>query len=115
MNQKFHPEQFKQLLNRSLARLDQPTLSRLRDARMLALARYDAHSTAPVFAWASLWTDRHHPVGSHHKFNIWATAVLLVAILFSCTAYWHHTTDHDVSDVDIAILTDELPIEVYVD
>jgi len=115
MNQKFHPEQIKQLLNRSLARLDQPTLARLRDARAQALVRYDAHSAAPAFAWASLWTDHRHAADSHHKSHYLAAAVLLAALLFSGAAYWHHTTDHDVSDVDIAILTDDLPIEMYVD
>lgn len=115
MNQKFHPEQVKQLLNRSLAQFDQPTLARLRDARKKALERYDAHSTAPAFALASLWAGHHRASGSHHKLHFWAAAVLLVAILFSCTAYWHHTTDRDISDVDIAILTDDLPIEMYVD
>ena len=115
MRHKFYPQQVKHLLNRSLSQLDQPTLGRLHDAREKALARYDAHSTAPAFAWAGLWTDHHHAAGLHHKSHFWAAAVLLVAILFSCTAYWHHTTDHDVSDVDIAILTDDLPIEIYVD
>ena len=115
MNQKFHPEKIKQLLNRSLARLDQPTLVRLHDAHEKALVRYDAHSTAPTFALASLWAGHRHTVDSHHKSHYWAAIVLLVALIFSCTAYWHHMTDHDVSDVDIAILTDDLPIEVYVD
>ena len=115
MNQKFHPEQVKQLLNRSLAQLDQPTLARLRNAREKALVRYDAHRTAPAFAWAGLWTDHHHAAGSHHRSHYWAAAVLLVALIFSCTAYWQHANDHDVSDVDIAILTDDLPIEMYVD
>lgn len=115
MNQKFHPEQIKQLLNRSLARLDQPMLAQLCDAREKALARYDAHSAAPAFAWASLWTDHRHAADSHRKSHYLAAAALLAALLFSGAAYWHHTADHDVSDVDIAILTDELPIEVYVD
>ncbi len=115
MNQKFYPEQIKQLLNRSLAQLDQPTLTRLRDARAQALARHDAHSTAPAFAWATLWTDHRHAADSHHKSHYLAAIVLLAALLFSGAAYWHHTVDHDVSDVDIAILTDDLPIEVYVD
>jgi len=114
MNQKFYPDQVKQLLNRSLARLDQPTLARLRDARTQALARYDAHSTVPAFAWASLGADHRHTADAHHKSHYLAAAVLLAALLFSGAAYWHHT-DHDVSDVDIAILTDDLPIEMYVD
>lgn len=113
MNKKFQPAQIKQLLNRSLAQLDQPTLTRLRHARTQALARYDARCTAPAFAWAGF--GHHHASDSHHKSHRWAAIVLLVALLFSCTAYWHHTTDHDLSDEDIAILTDDLPIEVFVD
>ncbi len=111
MDQKFYPEHVKQLLNRSLGRLDQPTLARLRDVRIQALARYDARSAAPIFAWAGNW----HVAGSHHKSYYGAIVVLLIALLFSGTAYWHQATDHDVSDVDIAILTDDLPIEMYVD
>lgn len=115
MNQEFHPEQIKQQLNRSLAQLDQPTLARLRNARAQALARYDAHSAAPAFAWTSLWTDHPHSADSHRKSHYLAAAVLLAALLFSGAAYWHHTGDYDVSDEDIAILTDDLPIEMYVD
>lgn len=114
MNQEFHPQQIKHLLNRSLAQIDQPTLARLRDARAQALTRYDAHSAAPAFALANMW-GHHHAADFHHKSLHWIAIVLLVTLMFSCTAYWHHKTDHDVSDVDIAILTDDLPIEVYVD
>ena len=109
MNQKLHSEQVRQLLNNSLNRLDQPALARLRHAREQALARYDSHITAPAFAWACKWRI----TGSHHKSHYFAAAVLLAAILFGGITYWHQ--EHDVSEVDIAILTDELPIEVYVD
>lgn len=109
MNQKLHSEQIRQLLNSSLTRLEQPTLARLRHAREQAVARYDAHSTAPAFAWAGNW----YAAGSHHKSHYFAAAVLLAVILFSGVTYWHR--EHDVSEVDIAILTDDLPIEVYVD
>ena len=116
MNQKFYPEKIKQLLNRSLSQLEQPTLELLREARTQALARYDARSTAPTLAWASHSSRSGHSTHSHHKSYYWAAAILLAACLFSGAAYWQHaTTEHDTSDVDIAILTDDLPMHVYVD
>ena len=114
MNNQLRPEQIKQLLNRSLAQMEQPTLARLRDARTQALARYDARRTAPAFALAGLWTGSWHS-GSHPKYHYWAAAIVFAACLLSGAAYWQHANEHDIGDVDIAILTDELPIELYVD
>ena len=113
MNEKLNTQTIKQLLNSSSARLEQPTLARLRDVRMQALARHDARSTAPAFAWAGALTGSEH--GSHRGHYYRASAVLFAALLFSGVNYLQHLTDHDNSDVDIAILTDDLPIDVYVD
>ena len=117
MNQKFHPEQIRQLLNRSLSQIEQPTLERLREARTQALARYDAHNAAPAFAWAGNSSRPEHSANLRHKpYYYWVGAILLVAFLFSGAAYWKNaTTEQDVSEVDIAILTDDLPMHVYVD
>ncbi|MBI5657976.1 MAG: DUF3619 family protein [Nitrosomonadales bacterium] len=109
MNKKLHPEQVRQLLNRSLTQLEQPVLVRLRDAREQALARHAERVAAPAFAWAGNWLF----AATHHKSRYFAAAALLAIAVFSGGAYWHH--EHDVSEVDVAILTDELPIEVYVD
>lgn len=118
MNKRFDPEQVGPLLDRSLSRIKQPTLERLRDARMQALARYDAHSTAtaPAFAWAGRHAHTSHGAHGHRKAYYWAGALLLAACLFSGAAYWQHATgDHDTSAVDLAILTDDMPMHVYVD
>jgi hypothetical protein len=116
MNNKLSTESIRQLLNRSSAQLEQPTLARLRDVRTQALARYDARSTAPAFVWAgSTSTNSGHTTGSHRNQYYWAAAVLLAALLFSGATYWQHVAEHDNSDVDIAILTDDLPIDVYVE
>ena len=114
MNNKLNTESIRQLLNHSSAQLEQPTLTRLRDVRMQALARYDARSTASAFAWAGA-NGSGHGTGSHHSHHYWASAVLLAALLFSGVTYWQHLVEHDNSDVDIAILTDDLPIDVYVE
>ena len=115
MNKKLNTESIRQQLNRSSAQLDQSTLGRLREARAQALARYDARSTAPVFAWVGALTGNMHTANSHRSHYYLAIAVLLAAFLYSGATYWQHAADHDNSDVDIAILTDELPIDAYVD
>jgi len=43
-----------------------------------------------------------------------AALLLAVGILSSIT-YWYQAPANDTSDVDIAILTDDLPLQVYVD
>lgn len=115
MNQKFYPEQIKQPLNHSLTQIEQPALERLRIARTQALARYDAHSTAPAFSWAGHSPHSGQNANSHHKSYYWAGAILLAACLYSGASYWQQAAEHDTSAVDIAILTDDLPIHVYVD
>lgn len=112
---KLSTETIRQLLNRSSARIEQPALARLRDARTQALARYDARSAAPAFVWAGFSSK--HTTGPHRNHYLyWIAAALLAASLFSAVTYWKSAADHDhdVSDVDIAILTDDLPIDVYV-
>jgi hypothetical protein len=41
--------------------------------------------------------------------------MLLVASLFSSIAYRQQAMDSDTSDEDIAILTDDLPIQYYLE
>jgi hypothetical protein len=115
MNKKWNSEPVKHLLNCSLAQLDQSTLARLRSARVQALNRYEARSsTVPLFVWASehaIW----HASAHRHRIYYWAGIILLAASLFSSIAYWQQAVDNDTSDEDIAILTDDLPIQYYVE
>lgn len=103
----------KQLLNHSAAQLDKPTLTRLHQAREQAMARYTTHYIEPVFARTghAVW----HAFGTQHKSRLWAATLLVALILFSATAYWNQNAKSDTTDVDIAILTDDLPIHFYVD
>jgi hypothetical protein len=115
MNPKtFNTEAVRQLLNRSTRQIGPLELERLRAARMGALEHYDARvATAPAFAWAGLG---HFGFGARHsKSYYWAGAVLLAACLFGTATYWQQMTEHDNSDVDIAILTDDLPMDAYVE
>ena len=107
------PDSIKQLLNRSVTRLDGKTIENLRSSRNLALKRHRELQHAPVQAWLThhgLWAGDSH---SHHKHVYWALIVIFVACLFTGITYVQH--DHDHSDVDIELLTDDLPVDAYVE
>jgi hypothetical protein len=114
MSHEINTEAVRQALNRSAAGLDQPTLAKLRNSREQALAHFDARNKAPVLAWISELAGIGHSTGSHRHYH-WAFSLLLAVALFGGAMYWQHATEHDNSDVDIAILTDDMPIDVYVD
>ena len=108
-------DSIKQLLNQSVTQLDTATLDNLRTARNRALEAYRAQQKAPVQAWL-----HHHGIllGSSaqgHKYRYLALALIFSAVLFSGSAYWQQANDHDHSDIDIAILTDDLPVDAYVE
>jgi hypothetical protein len=115
MNKELNADLIRQQLNRSSAKLDQPTLMRLREARMQALARYDGRNTSRSFIWVSTLAGSAHYTKSHRNHYYWAAVLLCIALLFGGISYWQSETEHDSSDVDIAILTGDLPIEAYVE
>ncbi len=110
------PKKIAQLLTQSTRQLDEATLSALINARQNALKRQLVH--APVFALtpasahtSARWTGRLMP----HSAQPWIAAGLLAAILVAGTGFWHHAQEQQISELDVAILTDDLPIEVFVD
>ncbi len=109
MNQKLQPEHIRQVLDNSLEQIEPSVLSRLRQAREQALARHDAAAASRASDWAARW----HFDTPHYKFRYFVAATVFAAVLFSGITYWQQV--HEAAEVDVAILTDELPIEVYVD
>jgi Protein of unknown function (DUF3619) len=105
----------KELLDESTLQLTPVTLEKLRNSRSRALAHQRTHSRVPVLAWLG------HHGGQHDSFHMsksmsWAVAALFVACLVSGATFWqNYTSEHEICDVDIAILTDDLPIHVYLD
>lgn len=101
------------LLNTSLARLEQPTLARLRDARAQALARHQESRVVPALSWVEniAWPS----AGTQYKPHFWAATALIAALLVSVAAYWPQIVEKDSTAVDISILTDDLPMHVYLD
>lgn len=104
------PEAIAKLLTRATQQLDGRTVVALRQARNVALERQSL--SKPVF---SLSTGNAHWLMPHSAHQWVATVILLVATLVGGVNYWQHTQEHDLDHLDVAILTDDLPLEVFVD
>lgn len=105
------PEAIAGLLTRATGQLDDNTVAALRRARNLALERQALNQ--PAFA---LSTGHHIHWPIPHTTQQWmAMAVLLVAVLAGGVSYWHHAHEREMSHLDIAILTDDLPMEIFID
>lgn len=113
MKENLDTDTVRQLLNHSLSQIDQATLSRLREARNQALTHTPAHAQSPVLAWID--TRLHRLLPAKHHATAWVAMALLVAgLLGGIGYYWQQSHDNNIA-VDIAILTDDLPINYYVD
>jgi len=115
MTYELNPVKVAQLLIKSAKNLDDATLSSLASARQNALKRQSAR--APVLELTSAsghspvrWTDRLLP----HSATPWIAAGLLVAVLIAGTSYWQHVQEQQIDDTDVAILTSDVPIDVFV-
>ena len=105
------PERITGLLTLATEQLDNNTVEALRRARHAALNRQAMHATA--FA-----LDSRH--GLHlqlpHTPRQWAAAALLLAVVAGSMGYWQHLHKKEMmTHLDVAILTDDMPLEVFVD
>jgi hypothetical protein len=105
------PVKIAQLLTLSTRQLDKATVSALVDARQNALKKHSVRR-APAFALTTgQWTDRLTP----HWVQPWIATGLLAVILVAGTSYWQHVQEQQINELDVSILTDDLPIEVFID
>ncbi|OGS86146.1 MAG: hypothetical protein A2061_00020 [Gallionellales bacterium GWA2_59_43] len=105
------PERITGLLTLATEQLDNDTVEALRRARHTALNRQVVH--APTFALDSRH-GLHWPIP--HTPRQWAAAALLIAVVAGSTGYWQHLRKHEMmAHLDIAILTDDMPLEVFID
>jgi hypothetical protein len=110
MNTNLDPGKITRLLTLSARQLDQGTLSALSIVRQKALARQSVRS--PFFALSTgHGTHRLLPNIAHP----WAITALLVAALVVGTGFWHNIQEQQIDETDVAILTDDMPIDVFVD
>lgn len=110
MNAKLNPNELTQLLNQSTQSLDSHTLSALQRARQRALSRQLMPEAAFALSTGH-WTHKMLP----HSTQQWFATAALVAALVISAGYWQHNQEQQIRELDVAILTDELPIEVFVD
>ncbi len=113
MNSKLNTHDIGRLLNSSAAQLDQGTASKLLAARNNALRHQQV--TRSALAWLTQHSLIHHPSTHGHRALNWGVGALLAMILLSTAIYWQQCYEHDHSEIDIAILTDDLPVDMYVD
>jgi Flp pilus assembly protein TadB len=103
------------LLDESTSNIAAPAAERLAAARRQALLR---HQPRPVSAWGWILTTGGPQSGDGIGRNsLWA--VVLAAALVSAIAIalnWHTTgTGSDIAEIDAQLLTDELPINAFLD
>lgn len=111
MKNRLNTEEVGQLLARSTQQIDDSILAGLRAARMAALQRQRI-AVQPGF---SAWLRGLLPAPLHRAQANWGVALLLLAILLGSALYWQKPDEHDHAEIDLAILIDELPVEMYVD
>ncbi|MDO8208413.1 MAG: DUF3619 family protein [Gallionella sp.] len=105
-SQHINHQHIARLLTHSTEHLDGSIVSSLQQARAVALQKQRVHE--PVFSLNAIGHRAHMP----HTTNQWVAAtILLAAIVVGAIGYWQNTQ----IPVDIEILTDDLPIEVFVD
>jgi len=110
MTTKLDTGKIAQLLTQSSRQLDTSTLSALADARHSALKRQMVRSPVAELS-TGRWTHNLIP----HSGLQWLATGLLLAILMFTAGYWQQAQEQQISEIDVAILTDELPIGVFVD
>lgn len=102
-------------LDRSVEKLDTATRERLAAARRLALSRHREQREA---VWGLAWAmNAASPRAAYRQYG---TRYLIVACAFvlaiSGFAYWHTTAPAtDFAEIDVNLLTDDLPINAYLD
>ena len=103
-----------QQLDRGVERLDPAVRERLAAARKVALSHY-RERPEPVFGLAWAVNAISHKGGQRpHRGRYLVAAAALVLGLIG-VAYWQTTTPNDFSEIDVNLLTDDLPLNAYLD
>ena len=117
MNQPEHElaRKIVQVLDHGVDHLEPGTRERLAAARMAALSHYrDRPETLLGLAWAGQAVAR---FSEHRFYNAWnLIAVAAMVLALAGVIYWQSNgSTNDVAEIDMGMLTDELPLNAYID
>lgn len=118
MSNELDPGKITQLLNQGTRQMGGQVLSALCRVRQKALERHSAYTPAFILApngVAHAYADRWMGWTIPRPMQQMVIAGLLATVVISGLGYWHHAEEQRIGELDVAILTDELPIEVFVD
>lgn len=102
-----------QVLDQGTERFTAQQRERLKVARQLALSRYSA-GNAP--AWAPAWAGNVSRFTEHPVFGIRYLVPIAALVLGLLGAvYLQNGATGEIADIDAGLLTDELPINAYLD
>ena len=104
------------LLDRHVSELEPQTATKLLEARKAALSRYKDQE---VLTWVPAWAGgavARVAEPHHYNFRLLAATVAFIAA-FAFALSWQSITQgsSEVADVDAGLLTDDLPINAYLD
>ena len=102
-------------LNRGTDQLDRTTQDRLLAARKVALSH---HREKPVPAWSMAWAGNVLSRFTEHRVfgvrYLLPAAVLVLGLIG--IVYWENMpVSNDIAEIDVGLLTDDLPINAYLD
>lgn len=111
MTTKLDPNKIVHILNQGTQDLDGETLARLQRARAQAI-QHQAGTAHFMQLAGHRWGSTLVP----HTAQQWIVAVLLAITLAAGAGYWWQQSHHQhIIELDEQILTDELPIEIFID
>lgn len=112
MNELDFAARVRQHLNQGLQRIDNDQLDRLRQARERAVSVQKQAATSPILAAAGHFFHVHTET-LRPRHLVFVLGLLLVTLF---AAYWQaDTLVADLSEVDTALLADEVPVEALLD
>jgi hypothetical protein len=101
------------LLDESADAVGPAQRERLIAARKLALAR---HHEQPAPAWMPAWAGNVSRFTERRVFGVQYLIPMAALVLgLAGVAYMHYTPTPDIADIDAGLLTDDLPINAYLD